>query len=87
MASESTKAKPVQGDKAGAVYVVGRTRYPVRKPGVWHMVGVYPTEKLAKAACYDKWCTYVYINIAADHDRLMNLFVTIEKGQVCFKNE
>ena len=86
MASESTKAKPAQADKAEAakiVYVAGRARYPVRKPGVWRLLGVYATEALAKAACYDKWCCYAKVKQGA----LLSLTVTLNRGQVCFENK
>lgn len=86
MASESTKAKPAQADKAEAakiVYVAGRARYPVRKPGVWRLLGVYATEALAKAACYDKWCCWTLVK----HGEPVSLTVTLHRGQVCFENE
>jgi len=81
MAPESTKAKSVQGDKAEpakTVYIVGRARFPVRKPGVWVLIGVYATEKLAKGACYDKWCCYAKVK----QDVPVSLSIKFEKGQV-----
>ena len=86
MAPESTKDKSAKGDKPEAakiVYVAGRARYPVRKPGVWVLLGVYATKELAKAACYDKWCCYAKVKQGA----LLSLTVTLHRGQVCFENE
>jgi len=83
MAPESTKDKSAKGDKAGFLYVVGRARYPVRKPGVWVLLGVYATKELAKAACYDKWCCYAKVKQGA----LLSLTVTLNRGQVCFENK
>jgi len=80
MAAESTKSKSTKGDKAGAVFVVGRARYPDRKPGVWSLIGVYAVEKDAKAACHDKWCAYVKVGVSA----LLNLTMAKVQGHVCF---
>jgi hypothetical protein len=83
MATEPTKGKVVKGDKGGAVFVVGRARYPVRKPGVWSLIDACTTEKLAKEACYDRWCAYIKVQ----QDAPVSLTVTLDKGQVCFVNE
>ena len=86
MAPESTKDKPAKGDKPEAakiVYVAGRARYPVRKPGVWVLLGVYATKELAKAACYDKWCCYAKVKQGV----AVSLSVKIEKGQVYMATE
>lgn len=86
MTLESTKPKSVQtdkGDTVKTVHVVGRARFPVRKPGVWHLVGVYSTEKAAKAACYDKWCCCAAVKEGVS----VNLTIALERGQVVFVNE
>ena len=86
MAVESTKGKSVKGDKTEpvkTVYAVGRARFPTRKPGVWSLIGVYATDKLAKAACYDKWCAYIKV----EQDVPVSLTMALERGKVCFVNE
>ncbi|MBW2308525.1 MAG: hypothetical protein JRG73_16485 [Deltaproteobacteria bacterium] len=72
-----------QSKKTGTVYVVGRARFPTRKPGLWTCLGVYPTETLAKQACYDKWCCYTRVKLGMAVD----LTITYDRGTVQFRNQ
>ena len=94
MAVKSTKDKKTTDDTVEStstlyieprtnLYVVARARYPVRKPGVWSMIGVYTTERAAKSACIDQWCAYGKI----DQNVPIDVTTAIEKGQVCLVTE
>ena len=94
MTAKSTKDKKPTDDTAeptstlyveprATLYVVARARYPVRKPGVWTLIGIYTTERAAKSACIDRWCAYGKV----DQNVPIDVTTALEKGQVCLVTE